>query len=459
MSRDRHLKLRHRTYFYIRKKPKDIAASGLDPRPALIEISLKTHHAPEARLARDRLEQEDDRRWQAMRDMMAVDASRRWQGAADLFGEVKETDYRLMTMDQRHDIIERAVKAHDDYKGDIPSLVRDAVLGRIDRPAVMVSMLARFYFDDIHPLMHKDKSEPQRERAERWFHIASRHLVAVVGDKKVTDLTKLDGQRFHKAWVAKLGQLNKRTGKPFTPDAANREFGCLRRMVDSYFRYMDFDRKNPFNDFSFEEKTVSRRSYDNSQLGGMLSGEALLGLGRDARAVFLVCLETGARLGEVCNLRPNQIHLNAEIPYIQIAPEGRELKTHGSERGIPLVGVALAAMKAYPQGWKQFHDKENSVASRIGKYLRENKLVQTGQGPNHSLRHNIKDRLREAEVEERLIDSILGHGEREVPKYGEGFSLRRKRDALEKVALPFGEAILRDSPVDTRKKLTARKSS
>jgi integrase len=58
-------------------------------------------------------------------------------------------------------------------------------------------------------------------------------------------------------------------------------------------------------------------------------------------------LETGARPSEIINLSMARIVLDAEIPYIRIQAEGRLLKTDHSERDIPLVGLALEAMKRH----------------------------------------------------------------------------------------------------------------
>jgi hypothetical protein len=50
---------------------------------------------------------------------------------------------------------------------------------------------------------------------------------------------------------------------------------------------------------------------------------------------------TGLRLSEAANLQRHTIHLDAQIPYIEVLPDGRRLKTEDSRREIPLVGVAL----------------------------------------------------------------------------------------------------------------------
>ena len=57
--------------------------------------------------------------------------------------------------------------------------------------------------------------------------------------------------------------------------------------------------------------------------------------------MLYVMIETGMRPSEIVNLRETAIHLDAPIPYVEILPDGRQLKTEDSKRQLPLVGVAL----------------------------------------------------------------------------------------------------------------------
>ena len=57
-------------------------------------------------------------------------------------------------------------------------------------------------------------------------------------------------------------------------------------------------------------------------------------------------LEAGLRVNECCGLNVSDLALDADIPHVQIQMNlFRPLKTKGIKRFIPLVGVALAAMK------------------------------------------------------------------------------------------------------------------
>ena len=86
------------------------------------------------------------------------------------------------------------------------------------------------------------------------------------------------------------------------------------------------------------------------------------------RAIFLIT-ETGLRISEACNLSCATIKLDATVPHIQVRPEGRETKNHQSERDIPLVGVALMAMREQPDGFPRYRDKADSLSALVNRAL------------------------------------------------------------------------------------------
>ena len=132
-------------------------------------------------------------------------------------------------------------------------------------------------------------------------------------------------------------------------------------------------------------------------------------------------------------MQRNAIVLDAPIPYVKILPEGRRLKTDDSQREIPLVGAALAAMKRRPDGFPRYRDKSSNLSATLNKYLLENGLRPTKDHTVYSLRHSFKDRLVAAEAPDNLIDSLMGH-KTYKPKYGKGPSLELKRKYLQQIA-------------------------
>jgi len=125
----------------------------------------------------------------------------------------------------------------------------------------------------------------------------------------------------------------------------------------------------------------------------LLAPGALDGLNDQARCILYVCADTGLRPSEVANLQPGAIHLDALIPYVQVLPVGRVLKTQDSEREVPLVGVALAAMKLHPHGFPRYRDKSASLSGYVNKFLSGNGFRPTKYHSVYSLRHSFKDRL------------------------------------------------------------------
>ena len=166
----------------------------------------------------------------------------------------------------------------------------------------------------------------------------------------------------------------------------------------------------------------------------MLAGDALTALNAEARGVILAMADTGAQVNEVTGLAAADIQLDAEVPHIVIRANAiRSLKTAHSERAIPLVGVALAALRENSQGFPRYAGKNASASAAINKFLKDNGLLPDG-GTLYGLRHGFQDRLVEVEAPERIQVDLMGHKTLR-PKYGKGPSLAQMRDWLEKTAL------------------------
>nr|WP_256557330.1 MULTISPECIES: tyrosine-type recombinase/integrase [Bradyrhizobium] len=163
-------------------------------------------------------------------------------------------------------------------------------------------------------------------------------------------------------------------------------------------------------------------------------------MNEDARYVLYIMIETGLRPSEIVNLQERAIHLDCDIPHVEILPDGRMLKTEDSKREMPLVGVALEAMKLRPQGFARYRDKSSGMSGTINKYLRENALRPTADHTVYSLRHSFKDRLVAAEAPDSLIDSLMGHRSGK-PKYGKGPALALKLKFLERISFACPERL------------------
>jgi integrase len=156
-------------------------------------------------------------------------------------------------------------------------------------------------------------------------------------------------------------------------------------------------------------------------------------LNEEARALIYIMADTGARVSEVTGLMPEDIRLDTEIPFIHIRNNERgSLKTAQSDRQIPLGGSALYGAKMCPEGLKRYTNAD-SVSTLINRYLRSHELKQEEGQSLYSLRHTFKDRLRDIQTTEEIIDNLMGHKSR-GPKYGRGHILETKLEWLNKIA-------------------------
>ena len=159
-----------------------------------------------------------------------------------------------------------------------------------------------------------------------------------------------------------------------------------------------------------------------------------------ANALFITLTDTGARLSEITGLEVGDINLQQRS--ITIRPNGvRTLKTKGSQRTLPLSERALELLQEHRRGKGDtqpiFPDyarpRGRDAASamlmkRLRRSIADKKLTM------HSLRHRMKDKLRNTGCPEAISLAILGHSTNTVAaNYGSGYALEVMREHMEKV--------------------------
>ena len=161
-----------------------------------------------------------------------------------------------------------------------------------------------------------------------------------------------------------------------------------------------------------------------------------------AWAIYVTLRDTGARVSEVSGLRIKDCDLEARS--LNIAPTPwRGLKTTNSQRSVPLSAEAVSALSKLIQ--EQTQDPEAPLFARYAKergadncsamlMKRFRTIITDKKLTMHSLRHRMKDKLRNTGCPEAVSLAILGHSTNTVAaNYGSGYALEVMREHMEKV--------------------------
>lgn len=305
---------------------------------------------------------------------------------------------------------------------------RETVLGLKKKPVFKVSKI----FEEYEVETKDQVLDLSPDQLRIWRNARKRvvnSFVGVVGDKLITELTIEDAIDFRNFWRDRVVQ------EGIAAKTANREIGQLSGMIKELNVLRRLGLPELFKGLRLKgEVDKEPTPYDTKFVQDrLLADGALDGLNEDARYIIYVIADTGLRPSEVVNLNRKTIHLNAKIPYVSVLPDGRRLKTDDSLREIPLVGVALAALKMRPEGFPRYRDNSSTFSATANKFLLENGLRPTEDHTVYSLRHSFKDRLIAIEAQDSMIDSLMGH-DTYKPKYGKGPSLDLKRKYLQRIA-------------------------
>ena len=184
-----------------------------------------------------------------------------------------------------------------------------------------------------------------------------------------------------------------------------------------------------------QEMPDTPEPYDVSYLQDrFLANGALDNFNNEGRRVLFAMLETGMRPSEIVNILPENIRLDAAVPHLRVVPtKDARLKNRSSRREIPLVGVALMAMQAQPEGFPRYRYKPDVFSAAANKFLKESDLIPTPRHSVYSLRHSFEARSRLQNIPEGVWTEIFGHAYARQ-KYGAP-TLQEKRDYLAAMAL------------------------
>lgn len=208
-----------------------------------------------------------------------------------------------------------------------------------------------------------------------------------------------------------------------------------------------------------DKVSVRRASRAGEEMRGFSASEARTILAAAAiakddacRWVPRLCAQSGARVGEVCQLRAEDIRRDGDTWFMDLCAEAGSLKNKWSERQVPLHSSIAEAFVDFVKSRGSgplFYDpakrragakkpQAKIVAKKVAKWVHTLGLS-VGKGdrkaPNHAWRHFFRTLARDAKVADSVASAILGHRPATVGEtYGET-RLTTMVEAIESMAL------------------------
>lgn len=241
------------------------------------------------------------------------------------------------------------------------------------------------------------------------------------------------GLKFRDWWIRRIEE------EGLGANGANKNFFQLKTMVETVSENLNLqlDVQRLFKNLALEENDERRKlPFETSYIiSKLLIPQSLKTLPEQARWVLYAFAETGAGLSEQTGLLPEDIILNCDIPHISIVPRKKKtLKTKYRKRVIPLVGFALDAFKACPNGFTDYVDRPDALSAVLGKFLRDNQLLPSENHTVYSLRHSFQDRILSVDMPDRIQAELMGH-KFNRPLYGNGPTLMHKQMWMNRIQL------------------------
>jgi integrase len=261
------------------------------------------------------------------------------------------------------------------------------------------------------------------------------YVVEVVGDKPISAYTTIDAGKF-RDWLIQKGMVT---------SSLRRVLSSIKAIINLAISEHGLNIKNPFaNVFLPDTGAKSKRIPVNSFDIDVIQ-RSCVDINDEIRWLIALISDTGVRLSEAAGLLMEDVKLDQDVPCIVIAPNVyRRLKNTGSERVVPLSGMALWAAQQvklnsnsiclFPKYTKSGTCNANSASAAANKWI---KSVVTANVSVHSFRHSMRDRLRAVSCPTEVIDQIGGWSTGSVgSKYGLGYPIEMLSEWMHKITTP-----------------------
>lgn len=288
-------------------------------------------------------------------------------------------------------------------------------------PKETPSQTLRDVFDRWVTSGSKPRSNDSRAATDRALRLfESQHPTA-----KLSDFTPDLGDRY-RSWLL--------TQSSISPKTARDQFNALKSLLKYAFEVLEWMPRQPWRALSIEAKaTTQRRPWKDDELTRLFSTPLHSNYelpkskqaGKDAAYwVPLLGLYTGARLGELCQLRALDVQQVEGIHVLTLTDEGegQTIKTDAGHRSVPIHSelIRLGFLDYVEQIrksnaaslWPEMSIREGKPSDYFSRwFLRfRHSVGLTEDYPDfHCFRHTIRPQMRRARISESTMDKITGH--------------------------------------------------
>ena len=196
-----------------------------------------------------------------------------------------------------------------------------------------------------------------------------RYVTNLLGDKPLSAYSSKEAGQF-RDWLFDQGM---------GVNTVKRVFSTVRSIINICITEMGLECSNAFSKTFMPTVVNSEGRQPIPQKNIERIKEECHRLDDDMRWLVALLCDSGLRLGEATGLAKEDIVLNHSIPHVRIKPHPwRSLKTLGSEREVPLIGISLWAAKriknngspfkfAFPRYTNDHFSNANSASAALNK--------------------------------------------------------------------------------------------
>ena len=290
----------------------------------------------------------------------------------------------------------------------------------------------------IGPYVEAKSWDREKTKSAVLTHLKT--IARLLENPRPTDITGKDVIKFARLHVAEV-EVEKGQAPSLsvlkTMQSAGSQFMkyWVREGIAENNPFLGADLKN----LGANEVAKSYQPFEKAELTKLFS----MPMPAEDKLLLSILTVTGMRLDEAALLRWDQVRKEDGIRYFSLI-DGENgnviVKNQGSLRKVPLPDVLELPKRGEGRLFTYSLDADGKAqgdaSKRLMKHVR--KVTKMKTKAVHSIRGNLKDFLRDADVSKELNDFITGHSSGDVAgKYGSGFSLQKRYEAINSVQHPW----------------------